>query len=114
MKERMKRDTAALSDSEVQHVLTRIKEAQLTNHDDYMEALRLIERLRESVDPSVKAMLQIEAALKLYNATKSPDTPETTIADALLLALKNKAGHLNGSTKEIREAEARESYDREK
>ncbi|MGA9564618.1 MAG: hypothetical protein WBS19_03755 [Candidatus Korobacteraceae bacterium] len=74
----------------VETTLERIKSAQLTTDDEFMEVMRLIKLLEGRLEPASIFMLQLEAIVEHYNTSRSPQDVEKTTADALLLALRGR------------------------
>ena len=98
MRERMKAASAPLSDTAVQATLARIKEAPVTSNDDFIALLGLIKSLARNLEPSAIFVLQLEANLRHYNATKKPEDAAKTFADALSLAVTHVKGGPDDST----------------
>jgi hypothetical protein len=74
----------------IENTLALISTTPVASDEEHMAVLKLIAKVQEQIGPTATLMLQVEASLKLYNATKNPQDPTRSIADAILLMQGNR------------------------
>lgn len=73
----------------IEAAVEKLKAMPITNDSEYMAALQLFGTIKEDLEPTLTLIIGIELSLRLYNATKKPQDQEMTIADALIMAMKD-------------------------
>lgn len=73
----------------IEAAVEKLKAMPIANDSEYMAALQLFGTIKEDLEPTLTLIIGIELSLRLYNATKKPQDQEMTIADALIMAMKD-------------------------